>query len=212
MSTTGTTPSPVVQPPAGPRTPKHSRTFRIFRATGIGFVSLIVIGAIAGSLSGHKTAATATAPKATISAPQWSSTFTPPASSQGQSPAKVTVKATPGTARPATPVATPPAVTASEQQAVDAARGYLALGSGFSDYSLTRQLTSSYGSGFGLADAQFAISYLHPDWDAQAVEAARGYMALGGFSAASLTRQLTSDYGDGFTYAQAEYAVAQVGL
>ncbi len=204
MRTARTTPSPVVQPPAAPRPPQHSRKFRIRRATGIGFVSQIVIGAIAGSLSGHKTAATATAPKSAISAPQWSSTFTPSASSQGQSPAKVT-------ARPAV-AATAPAVTASEQQAVDAAQGYLATGSGFSDYSLTRQLTSSYGSGFGRADAQFAITYLHPDWDAQAVEAARGYMALGGFSAASLTQQLTSDYGDGFTYAQAEYAVAQVGL
>ena len=61
-------------------------------------------------------------------------------------------------------------------QAVEAAQSYLSLGSGFSQYSLTRQLTSSYGSGFSQADAQFAISYLKPDWGAQAVEAARGYM------------------------------------
>ena len=103
-------------------------------------------------------------------------------------------------------------MSAAEQQAVDAAQSYLSLGSGFSQYSLTRQLTSSYGSGFSQADAQFAISYLKPDWDAQAVEAAKGYMKMGGFSASSLTQQLTSDYGDGFTQAQAAYAVAQVGL
>ena len=205
-----TTPSPVVQPPAGPPAPKHSRKFRILRATGISIAAIIAIGVIAGSLGGHKTAATATAPKATtISAP---ATVTHKA-------VKVTPKVThaaPAAAAtppaPAAPAATTPAMTASEQQAVDAARGYLAMGSGFSQYSLTRQLTSTAGSGFAPADARFAISYLHPDWDTQAVEAAKGYMQMGGFSAASLTQQLTSDYGDGFTQAQAEYAVAQVGL
>lgn len=95
---------------------------------------------------------------------------------------------------------------------MDAAQGYLNLGSGFCYYSLTQQLTSSDGSGFDLADATFAINYLNPNWDAQAVEAAKGYMQMGGFSAASLTQQLTSDDGHGFTQAQAAYAVAQVGL
>jgi Host cell surface-exposed lipoprotein len=96
---------------------------------------------------------------------------------------------------------------------VDAAQSYLALGTGFSYESLFKQLTSSYGSGFSAADATFAINYLHPDWDAQAVEAAKGYMALGtGFSRDSLIQQLTSSYGSGFTYSQAEYAATQVGL
>ena len=95
---------------------------------------------------------------------------------------------------------------------MDAAQSYLSEGSGFSQYSLDQQLTSSYGSGFSQADAQFAINYLHPDWDAQAVDAAKGYMQQGGFSAESLTQQLTSDAGNGFTEAQAAYAVAQVGL
>lgn len=65
---------------------------------------------------------------------------------------------------------------------------------------------------FALADATFAINYLNPNWDAQAVLAAKSYLALGGFSASSLTQQLTSDDGSGFTAAQAAYAVAQVGL
>lgn len=103
-------------------------------------------------------------------------------------------------------------MTTAQQQAVDAAQGYLQLGSGFSQESLIQQLTSSAGSGFALADAQFAVNYLHPDWDAQAVEAAQGYMKLGGFSASSLMQQLTSDAGNGFTQTQAEYAVAKVGL
>jgi Host cell surface-exposed lipoprotein len=114
------------------------------------------------------------------------------------------------TSAPAAPAA--PAMTTAQQQAVEAAQGYLSMGSGFSQESLIKQLTSSYGSGFAQADAQFAVNYLNPNWDAQAVEAAQGYMQMGGFSASSLTQQLTSDYGDGFTQAQAEYAVAKVGL
>lgn len=78
---------------------------------------------------------------------------------------------------------------------------------------LFKQLTSSYGSGFSASDANFAISYLHPDWDAQAVLAAKSYLSLGsGFSASSLLQQLTSSYGSGFTYSQAEYALQQVGM
>ena len=71
------------------------------------------------------------------------------------------------------------------------------MGSGFSAYSLAQQLTSSSGNGFEPADAQFAINYLNPDWDAQAVDAAQGYMKMAG-SVLSLTQQLTSDSGDGF--------------
>lgn len=99
-----------------------------------------------------------------------------------------------------------------DQQAVDAAQGYLSEGQGFSDQGLIQQLTSSAGSGFTEAQAEYAISSLHPDWDAQAVDAAKGYMQMGGFSRSSLIQQLTSSYGDGFTEAQAEYAASQVGL
>lgn len=103
-------------------------------------------------------------------------------------------------------------MTVPEQQAVQAAKDYLELGSGFSQKGLIQQLTSSAGDGFAKADAEFAVSYLKPDWNAQAVDAAKGYMELGGFSRASLIQQLTSAYGDGFTEAQAEYAAAKVGL
>jgi hypothetical protein len=104
-------------------------------------------------------------------------------------------------------------VNDSQQQAITAAQGYLTIGTGFSDYSLLQQLTSSAGDGFSRQDAQFAINYLHPDWDAQAAIAAKGYMALGtGFSHDSLLQQLESTSGDGFTPAQAAYGVAQAGL
>jgi hypothetical protein len=96
-----------------------------------------------------------------------------------------------------------------DQQAVDAAKGYLSEGQGFSEQGLLSQLTSSAGSGFTQAQAEYAVNYLHPDWDAQAVDAAKGYLQLGGFSQASLLQQLTSSAGSGFTQAQAEYAVNQ---
>ena len=96
-----------------------------------------------------------------------------------------------------------------DQQAVDSAKSYLSEGQGFSEQGLLQQLTSSAGSGFTEAQAEYAINYLHPDWDAQAVEAAKGYLELGGFSRASLLQQLTSSAGSGFTEAQAEYAVNQ---
>jgi len=99
-----------------------------------------------------------------------------------------------------------------DQQAVDSAQSYLNEGQGFSEQGLLQQLTSSAGAGFTDAQAEYAINSLHPDWDAQAVEAAKSYLQLGGFSQSSLMQQLTSSYGAGFTEAQAEYAVGQVGL
>ena len=82
----------------------------------------------------------------------------------------------------------------------------------FSRAGLIDQLTSSAGSGFSVADATFAVNYLHPDFDAQAVLAAKSYMQLGGFSRASLIEQLTSSAGSSFTLAQATYAANAVGL
>lgn len=120
------------------------------------------------------------------------------------------------TSAPAAPHSTAPPeqkMTASQEQAVSSAKGYLEMGSGFSEKSLMDQLTSNSGEGFPEADAAFAIKYLHPDWNAQAVTAAKGYLDLGtGFSRSGLIEQLSSPSGDGFTHAQAVYAADQVGL
>lgn len=114
-------------------------------------------------------------------------------------------------ATPAAPAA--PALTAPQQQAVLAAQGYLRSGMGFSRQGLIDQLTSSYGNGFAAADATVAVDSLNPDWNAQAVIAAKGYLASGmGFSHDSLVDQLSSSFGNGFTPEQAAYAAAQVGL
>jgi Host cell surface-exposed lipoprotein len=98
-----------------------------------------------------------------------------------------------------------------DQQAVDSANGYLSGGQGFSEQGLLQQLTTTAGEGFTEAQAEYAISHLHPDWDAQAVDSAKGYLGDGeGFSRSGLIQQLTSSYGAGFTEAQAEYAVNKV--
>jgi hypothetical protein len=135
------------------------------------------------------------------------SDFTQAAATPATAPSTAAPAAVPSTPAPSTP-----AMSTAEQQAVTAAQNYLDLGSGFSYQSLLNQLTSSYGSGFSTSDAEFAINYLKPDWDAQAVDAAQGYLKIGGFSRSSLIQQLTSSYGNGFTEAQAEYAVSKVGL
>lgn len=98
-------------------------------------------------------------------------------------------------------------------QALSAAKGYLDSGMGFSEASLTGQLTSSAGNQFTAEQAQDAVAKSGADWNEQAVAAAKGYMASGmGFSRASLIEQLSSSAGNQFTPEQAQYAADQVGL
>ena len=101
-------------------------------------------------------------------------------------------------------------MTAAQQQAVDSAKSYLSDGQGFSRFGLLRQLTSKDGEGFTRSLAVFAIKQVHPNWDQQAMESAKGYLSDGeGFSRAGLLQQLTSRDGEGFTHAQAEYAISK---
>ncbi|QDZ15099.1 Ltp family lipoprotein [Humibacter ginsenosidimutans] len=98
-------------------------------------------------------------------------------------------------------------------QAVAAAKNYLSDGQGFSQAGLLQQLTSSSGNKFVPSQAQYGIDHSGADWNAQAVMAAKNYMATGmGYSRDSLIQQMTSTYGSQFTEAQAEYAASQVGL
>jgi hypothetical protein len=173
-----------------PRKPKRRHTVRnIVLGAGTGVIAIIVIAAAAASFSGPsgqpvqhaKAAATSSSP----AAPE-------PVSSQVAS----------------VPASTAPSFTTSQQQAIDSAQSYLNGGEGFSQYSLTQQLTSQYGEGFSAADAEFAINYLNPDWYQQARESAQNYLDSGqGFSRSDLLEQLTSKDGEGFTTGQAEYAV-----
>jgi len=98
-------------------------------------------------------------------------------------------------------------------QALSAAEAYLKSGMGFSEASLTQQLTSSAGNQFAPDQAAHAVANAGADWNAQAVDAAKGYIASGmGFSRQSLIDQLTSSAGNQFTPDQAAYAATQVGL
>lgn len=85
----------------------------------------------------------------------------------------------------------------------------------FSRAGLIEQLTSEYGSGYELADAEFAVSALEEtgkvDWNVEAAEAAQSYLDTMSFSRSGLYEQLTSEYGAGFTPEQANAGLAAVG-
>lgn len=104
-----------------------------------------------------------------------------------------------------------PEMTVSQENAVQAAEGYLEMG-GFSKKGLIGQLSSSSGEGFPKKDAKFAVRYLSPNWNKQAVKSAEGYMEMGGFSCQGLVEQLSSSAGEGFTSKQARYAAKKVGI
>jgi Host cell surface-exposed lipoprotein len=134
--------------------------------------------------------------------------------SGGSSKTPASTVTTPVASSPAatSPAPAAPQYTAAEAQAIQAARQYLAMGSGFSYSGLVGQLDSASGSGFSRALALFAVRHITVNWDHQAVLAARAYMKLGGFSYNDMVQQLDSSAGDGFTYAQAVYGAKSVGL
>jgi hypothetical protein len=129
------------------------------------------------------------------------------AGSAASDPGSAASAETPAAETPATP-----AGTVSQQQALESAKSYLDMGTGFSRAGLIDQLSSQYGEQFSVADATWAVAHSGADWNAQAVMSAKGYMKMGGFSRAGLIDQLTSPSGEQFTMAQATYAVNQVGL
>jgi hypothetical protein len=144
-------------------------------------------------------------------------TTSPSASSPAPAAPATTAPAAPATTAPAPPARQAPAApagpTASQQQALTSAQGYLSDGQGFSRAGLIAQLDSPDGGQFSVADATWAVNNSGADWNAQAVIAAKGYLSDGqGFSRQGLIDQLTSPYGGQFTYAQAVYGVDQAGL
>jgi hypothetical protein len=135
-------------------------------------------------------------------------TTTPPAATTAP-PAK---KTTPPPAPPATHKPDPkPTLTVAQQNAIGAAQDYLQL-EGFSRLGLIGQLSSSAGEGYSVADATFAVDYLHADWNEQAVRSAKSYLSIEHFSRAGLIDQLSSSAGDQYTVAEATYAADHVGL
>lgn len=100
-----------------------------------------------------------------------------------------------------------PSMTVAQRNALESAKGYLNMGSGFSRSGLIDQLVN--GESFSRADATFAVDHTGADWNAQAALSAKGYMKMGGFSRSSLIEQLVN--GEGFTQAQAEVGAKAVG-
>lgn len=189
---------PQVPPPGPPRRqPPRSRK-GLFAGLGCGGLFLVVlIAVIAGASSSSSTPPAATRQPAGAAA-------TPAAPDASQAPAQSPAGA---------PADTEPAGTVSELEALTAAKGYLSDGQGFSRQGLIDQLDSSFGSNFQVADATWGVDHAGADWDDQAVDCAKGYIADGqGFSRQGLIDQMTSAYGNKFTEEQAEHAADAVGL
>jgi len=102
-------------------------------------------------------------------------------------------------------------VTLAMENARSAAKDYLSF-SPFSRQGLIDQLSSSYGSGFKVEDATWAVDQLTVDWKEQAVRAAKDYLDFSPFSRQGLIDQLSSAYGSQFTVEEATYAVNKIGL
>ena len=194
-------------PPAPPgfQPPRKShRTRNIILGLVSGLAVVIVIAAVASNGSNGNSPA--------------SNGLSNPPAAQTTAPSSPAPTTAPSPSPTAPPSPTPPPMTVSQQQAVDSAQSYLQNEPGFSYQGLIDQLDSSYGEGFSVADATFAVNYVAPAsdttfWDAQAVDSAKSYMQTEpGWSACGLVQQLDSSYGEQFTQAEAEYAVQQVGL
>jgi hypothetical protein len=104
-----------------------------------------------------------------------------------------------------------PTETVSQQQARASAQDYLDY-SAFSRLGLIDQLSSEYGEGFPVKDAEYAVDSLDVDWNEQAAKAAQAYLDYDSFSRQGLIDQLSSEFGDQYTVEQATYGVDQTGL
>lgn len=69
------------------------------------------------------------------------------------------------------------------------------------------QLTSSYGEGFPVESAQYAVNHLVADYKKNALEKAKDYQTNMHMSRSAIYDQLTSSYGEKFTAEEAQYAV-----
>jgi hypothetical protein len=217
---------PPTWPVAGLPTPPRRPWFKQKRfAIPAGVVALAVLGAAVSPKQDTGTASAAASAPTSYSAPTAASSSSPvaptstptsapaPAPSPKPAPApKPAPKPVPAPKpAPAPKVAAAPEATAGQQNALDKAQAYLAM-TAFSRSGLIKQLSSSYGDGFSLADATYGVNHVNADWNEQAARKAKAYLAMTSFSHSGLVNQLSSSYGDGFTLAQAEFGVRAAGL
>jgi hypothetical protein len=102
------------------------------------------------------------------------------------------------------PANPPTTLTLSQQNAVRQGESYLDY-SGFSRSGLIDQLEYE---GYSIADAEFAVDTIAPDWNAEAAESAQSYIDYSSFSRQGLLDQLLYE---GFTPEQANFGVGAVG-
>lgn len=196
---------PQFQPGAPLQPPKKHTVRNVFLAIGLTFVVLVggctamIAAGGAGTEAKKETAvAGVTAPVATTTA----TSVPPPVSSK---------PAVAATTEAPEPEVVQPSMTKSQEQAVGSAESYLSF-TAFSRKGLIRQLSSSAGEGFSVADATFAVDHVKVDWNEQAAKSAKKYLEMTHFSRKGLIRQLESSAGEGFTHAQAVYGVNKAGL
>jgi len=177
----------------------------------VALAALIVIGSVASAASNQdKTTTAATSPKPNTVPTQAPATTARPRATAPATAAPTTQAPKPTAPKPTAPRA--PVETAGQSNARQSAEQYLSMGSGFSRLGLIKQLSSSYGAGFSLADATYGVDATHTDWNAQACLSAKNYLNVQPFSHAGLVQQLSSAYGAEFTPAEAEYGVKCAGL
>jgi hypothetical protein len=210
-------PPPTPMGPGGPRGPKRrswpARHKVLSGLIGLGALIVIIVAATASNkpqttVSDTAAAGASAAPStaASTAAARSSATARSSSAARSSAAARSSTAAKSAPSAPATPASS--SMTDGQQQAVDSAEDYLSEGQGFSKQGLLNQLTSSFGEGFPKSDAEFAIKYLNPNWDEQAVDSASGYLSEGqGFSKQGLLQQLTSTAGEGFTEGQAAFAI-----
>jgi hypothetical protein len=126
--------------PQPPRQPKR-KPWPVRHKVLSGLIAVGTIAIIAAAASSSNKPSTPAADSTTVA-------------SSPASPAAVPSSAAASSA-PSTPASL--SMTGAQQQAVDAAEGYMQMG-GFSQASLIQQLTSSAGNGFTQAQAEYAAS------------------------------------------------------
>jgi hypothetical protein len=187
-----------------PTTNRRNDMKAVLKWVGIGFVGLIVLGAIFG---GGEEKATEPVKKVAPAVQKKVTEGVTAEKAEAKPEPKAEPKPEPKPEPPAEPAE--PEMTSSQENAVASAEDYLDY-SGFSKQGLIGQLSSDVADGYSVADATFAANHVDVDWNQEAVEAAQSYLDYSSFSRDGLIDQLTSQAADKFTLAQATHAVDQV--
>jgi hypothetical protein len=190
-----------------PLKPKKKHKVRnVLLVIGAGFV--VMVGGCTAIVAGSGTDA---ARQAGDPLPNVVKTTAAPKPAATKPAAPATTEAPAPTTEPETTEPEVPSMTNSQEQAVGSAESYLSF-TAFSRKGLIRQLSSSAGEGFSVADATYAVDHIKVNWNEQAAKSAQSYLKMTHFSRKGLIRQLESSAGEGFTHAQAVYGVTKAGL